>query len=148
LVQRFGQPLAFDDRDLTHVFPEPGVLAEAEPTGLGMPTARGRALIGLAAAVAGGHVALDRGADRGEVASVLLALPGIGRWTADYIAMRALGDPDVFMSSDLGVRHAMQHLGLPADPAGADAYAHRWRPWRSYAQMYLWNDLIERSNST
>jgi len=148
LVQRFGRPLGFDDPDLTHAFPEPAALAEAAPTDLGMPASRGRALVTLAAAVAGGDVALDRGADRGQVAGSLLALPGIGPWTADYIAMRALGDPDVFMSSDLGVRHAMQHLGLPTDPAGADAYAHRWRPWRSYAQMYLWNDLIERSNST
>jgi AraC family transcriptional regulator of adaptative response / DNA-3-methyladenine glycosylase II len=147
LLRRFGQPLGFDDDDLTHAFPQPGALAEADPAGLGMPASRGRALTGLATAVAQGDIALDRGADRGEVAAALLALPGIGPWTADYIAMRALGDPDVFMSSDLGVRHAMQHLGLPADPAGADTYAHRWRPWRSYAQMYLWNDLSERSNS-
>jgi AraC family transcriptional regulator of adaptative response / DNA-3-methyladenine glycosylase II len=146
LLSRFGEPLGFDDADLTHTFPEAGALAEADPTGLGMPTSRGQALTSLAIAVAGGEVVLDRGADRGEVTAALLALPGIGPWTADYIAMRALGDPDVFMSSDLGVHHAMQHLGLPADPAGADAYAHRWRPWRSYAQMYLWNDLIERSN--
>jgi AraC family transcriptional regulator of adaptative response / DNA-3-methyladenine glycosylase II len=148
LIRRFGQPLGFDDDELTHAFPEPGVLMEADPADLGMPAARGRALIGLAAAVVQGDVALDRGEDRGEVAKALLTLPGIGRWTADYIAMRALGDPDVFMPSDLGVRHAMQHHGLPADPSGAEAHAGRWRPWRSYAQMYLWNDLIERSNST
>jgi AraC family transcriptional regulator of adaptative response / DNA-3-methyladenine glycosylase II len=148
LIRRFGQPLGFDDDELTHAFPEAGVLMKADPADLGMPAARGRALIGLAAAVFQGDVALDRGEDRGEVAKALLALPGIGRWTADYIVMRALGDPDVFMPSDLGVRHAMQHHGLPADPSGAEAHAGRWRPWRSYAQMYLWNDLIERSNST
>jgi AraC family transcriptional regulator of adaptative response / DNA-3-methyladenine glycosylase II len=148
LLRRFGQPLGFGDDDLTHGFPEPGALAQADPASLGMPSSRGRALTSLATAVARGEVALDRGADRGEVTAALLELPGIGPWTADYIAMRALGDPDVFMSHDLGVHHAMQHLELPADPAGADGYAYRWRPWRSYAQMYLWNDLIERSNST
>jgi AraC family transcriptional regulator, regulatory protein of adaptative response / DNA-3-methyladenine glycosylase II len=148
LVRRFGQPLGFDDDELTHAFPNPGALVEADPTDLGMPAPRGRALTGLAAAVAAGQFSLDRGADRAEVVPALLALPGIGPWTANYIAMRALGDPDVFMSSDLGVRDAMKHLGLPADPAGADAYSQRWRPWRSYAQMYLWNDLIERSKNT
>ena len=72
--------------------------------------------------------------------SALLKLPGVGPWTAGYIAMRALGDPDVFMAGDLGVRHAMRRLGLPSDAGTATRYAQRWRPWRSYAQMHLWTD--------
>ena len=104
-----------------------------------MPRARGRALAGLAASLATGDVELDRGADRGAVRESLLALRGIGPWTADYVALRALGDPDVFMATDLGVRHALDRL--PADARDPE----RWRPWRSYAQMYLWHSLKEEA---
>ncbi len=81
-------------------------------------------------------IALDRGADRGEVRRALLALPGIGPWTADYVALRALGDPDVFLPTDIGVRDAL--TGLGQDPARAADLAEGWRPWRSYALMHLW----------
>jgi AraC family transcriptional regulator of adaptative response / DNA-3-methyladenine glycosylase II len=99
-----------------------------------MPRARGRALLGLASALADGRVALDRGADRGDVRARLVALPGIGPWTADYVAARALGDPDVFLPTDIGVRRALARLGASPDPAS-------WRPWRSYALMHLWHSL-------
>ena len=158
LVQRFGTPLrgpsghsqpagpaaAGTGEAPTHLFPTPAALAEADPASLGMPLARGRTLVALSRAVASGDVALDRSAERGEVAARLLALPGIGPWTAGYVAMRALGDPDVFLASDLGVRQAMTRLGLPSAPAAAVAHAERWRPWRSYAQMYLWTGLNDR----
>ena len=104
-----------------------------------MPRARGRALVSLSAALAGGEVALDRSADRAAVRAALLAVEGIGPWTADYIAMRARGDPDVFLPADVGVRNAFQGLGL--DPSTAAHVSESWRPWRSYAQMHLWADL-------
>ena len=108
-----------------------------------LPNAVGWALVGLAAALAGGEVALDRGPDRDEVREALLALPGVGPWTADYVAMRALAHPDVFLPTDIGVRNALAGLGV--DPAATVADSDRWRPWRSYALMHLWNTLMPES---
>jgi len=157
LVAGHGRPLpsglARPDEGLTHLFPEPVVLAGLRPDDLPMPRSRGRALTGMCAAIAAGDVPLDRGADRRDVRAALLALPGIGPWTADYVALRALGDPDVFMASDLGVRAALRGLGrleqpepLAAPGGGSEAraaavLAEGWRPWRSYAQMHLWHSL-------
>jgi AraC family transcriptional regulator of adaptative response / DNA-3-methyladenine glycosylase II len=104
-----------------------------------MPRARGRALVQLCEALAGGEIALDRSADRSEVRELLLALPGIGPWTADYVAMRALGHPDVFLPTDLAVRRL---LAERAGSAGAVPDPETWRPWRSYALMHLWNTLM------
>ncbi len=126
---------------LTHLFPAPQALAALDPADLPMPTARGRALIGLCQALADGELALDRGPDRQLTRTKLLALRGIGEWTASYIAIRALGDPDAFMPTDLGTRHALARLG--ADPSRAAELAEGWRPWRSYAQSLLWNVLLD-----
>jgi AraC family transcriptional regulator of adaptative response / DNA-3-methyladenine glycosylase II len=104
-----------------------------------MPRSRGRALIALCAALASGEIALDRGPDRDDVRRALLALPGIGPWTADYIALRALGHPDVFLPTDVGIRDALVRLGR--DPGDAARLAEAWSPWRSYAQLYLWQSL-------
>ena len=104
-----------------------------------MPRARGRALVGLCRALADGDIPLDRSADRADVRARLLALPGIGPWTADYVAMRALGDPDVFLPTDIGVRRALADRG--DDPARAGELSERWRPWRSYGLMHLWSTL-------
>jgi AraC family transcriptional regulator of adaptative response / DNA-3-methyladenine glycosylase II len=93
----------------------------------------------LCRALADGELRLDRGADRGHVRRDLLALPGIGPWTADYIALRALGHPDVFLPTDIGIRDALRRLGR--DPRDAAALAEHWRPWRSYAQLHLWQTL-------
>jgi AraC family transcriptional regulator, regulatory protein of adaptative response / DNA-3-methyladenine glycosylase II len=123
---------------LTRLFPTPESLAGAHPERLPMPRARGRALVGLAVAVATGVVVLDRTCDLADVRRSLLALQGIGPWTADYIALRALGDPDVFMGTDLGVRQGLALMGLGA--VGADV-TDRWRPWRSYALMHVWKSL-------
>ena len=117
-------------------------MASADPDLLPMPRARGRALVGLAAAVAEGRVVLDRSADRAEVRDALLDQPGIGPWTADYIALRALGDPDVFLPTDLGVRHGLERLGL--DPREAVSHSDRWRPWRSYALLHIWSADLPR----
>ncbi len=108
-----------------------------------MPRSRGRALIALCRALADGDLRLDRGADRDDVRRDLLAIPGIGPWTADYIALRALGHPDVFLPTDIGIRDALRQLGR--DPADADDLAERWRPWRSYAQLHLWQTLFHAS---
>jgi AraC family transcriptional regulator of adaptative response / DNA-3-methyladenine glycosylase II len=114
------------------LFPEPAALADADLSGLGMTTARQATVRSLAAAAASGRLALDRGADPQETAARLAELPGIGPWTSAYILMRALGDPDAFPATDLGLRRALGRLG------GSAARARRWRPWRAYAAMHLW----------
>jgi len=133
LVSSYGVPLADPVDGLTHVFPRASVLAGLDPADLPMPGARARALLGLCAALATDDVVLDRGADRDDVRRRLLALPGIGPWTADYVALRALGHPDVFLPTDLGVKHALARLGA-GDPT-------TWAPWRSYALLHLWHSL-------
>ncbi|MFI9309698.1 AlkA N-terminal domain-containing protein [Streptomyces triculaminicus] len=139
LVAAYGKPLAAPDGTLTHVFPEPATLADAALDELGMPDARRRTLRTLGRALADGTVRLDAGADREAAERALLGLPGIGPWTAGYIRMRALGDPDVFLQGDAGVRHGLAALG--AGPADAEA----WRPWRSYAVHHLWTAATDRT---
>ncbi|ABL82803.1 MULTISPECIES: AlkA N-terminal domain-containing protein [unclassified Nocardioides] len=143
LVAQHGRPVTRPDGTLTHLFPDPDVLAGLAPEELPMPRSRGRALIALCHAVASGDIALDRGPDRGDVRRALLAIPGIGPWTADYIALRALGDPDVFLPTDVGIRNAL--TGLGRDPSTAADLARRWSPWRSYAQVYLWQTLSKEN---
>jgi len=154
LVAAYGKPLSRPDGPLTHVFPEAGTLAAADPAALPMPRSRALALTGLASALASGELVLDPGAERDRAEAVLLALPGIGPWTASYIRMRALSDPDAFLPSDVGVLDALARLG--AVPAGtgpaargraaraAAALAENWRPWRSYAVHHLWAYLEEK----
>jgi len=128
---------------LTHVFPDAASIAALDPAVLPMPLSRARAVVTLAAALAAGDISLDPGADRDEVSARLLALPGIGPWTAGYIRMRALSDPDVFLPGDVGVLRALAPLagGGPGTPAAALALAEDWRPWRSYAVHHLWATL-------
>lgn len=157
LVSEYGEPLAgaappgtssageealAGGGALTRLFPTASALAAVDPGTLPMPTARANALVGVAAAVAGGEVVLDRSADRGDVRAALLRLPGVGPWTTDYIALRALGDPDVFLPTDLGIKQGMRKLGLHGDPARV---AQRWRPWRSYALEHVWRAGIDES---
>ena len=132
--------------ELTHLFPDAAALAALDPEDLPMPRARGRALIGLCRALASGELALDRGPDRQQTRERLLALPGIGDWTASYLAIRALGDPDAFMPTDLGTRQALARLGR--DPRQAAALAENWRPWRSYAQTLLWQFILPDPEGT
>ncbi|WP_181769129.1 AlkA N-terminal domain-containing protein [Streptomyces albidus (ex Kaewkla and Franco 2022)] len=133
LVASYGKPLAAPDGGLTHLFPDAGTLATAPLGELGMPERRRATIRTVAAALADGTVQLDAGANRDEASQALLALPGIGPWSAGYMRMRALGDPDVFLSGDVGVR---QGLALSGGDAGRAA---SWRPWRSYALHHLWN---------
>jgi AraC family transcriptional regulator, regulatory protein of adaptative response / DNA-3-methyladenine glycosylase II len=102
-----------------------------------MPRSRALALVTLARALAGGPLVLERGADSAAARRTLLALPGVGPWTASYVVMRALGDPDVLLATDLGVRHALAALGA------RDESGERWRPWRSYATHHLWASLAQ-----
>ena len=139
LVEQHGRPVAHPVDGLTHLFPDAATLSALDPDDLPMPRARGRALVALCEALASGGLALDRGPDRNDVRRALLEIPGIGPWTADYIALRALGHPDVFLPTDVGIRDALAHLGH--DPSRAADLAEGWRPWRSYAQLYLWQTL-------
>jgi AraC family transcriptional regulator of adaptative response / DNA-3-methyladenine glycosylase II len=141
LAQAHGRPLVAAVGSLTHAFPTADVLAAIDPRELPMPASRQRALVGLCAALAGGDVVIDPGADRAELEAQLLSLPGIGPWTAGYIAMRGLGDPDAFLPTDLGIRRALEGLGGDGSPRAAAALAERWRPWRSYALHHLWGSL-------
>jgi AraC family transcriptional regulator, regulatory protein of adaptative response / DNA-3-methyladenine glycosylase II len=138
LVTEWGSPLDQPDRSLTHVFPPPDVLAEADLARIGLPRARQRTLRELAARLASGRLVLDGGADRLAARRELLAIPGVGDWTASYVSLRALGDPDAFPAADVGLRRGARVLGLPAEPAELAARAERWRPWRSYGAHYLW----------
>ncbi|MDA8309051.1 MAG: helix-turn-helix domain-containing protein [Actinomycetota bacterium] len=123
---------------ITRVFPSPAALLHAPDTALSMPATRRDALRSLARAVCDDGLSLEPGADPQEVTCRLQALRGIGPWTVSYVRLRALGDPDVFMAGDLGVRRALAHLGAPFAPPASLARAARWRPWRSYASMHLW----------
>jgi AraC family transcriptional regulator of adaptative response / DNA-3-methyladenine glycosylase II len=140
LVTALGKPLTAASGSLTHLFPTADAVAAVAPEELPVPSSRGRALLALAGAVADGDVRLDPGAERDEVRRALLALPGIGPWTADYVLIRALGDPDTLLPGDLGVRTALARLGV-GTPAAALVAAQRWRPWRSYAVAHLWRSL-------
>ena len=148
LTAEYGKPLAAPSGSLTHLFPDAATIAAANPEALPMPRARARSLIGLAAELASGEISLHPGADRAAETARLLALPGIGPWTASYIRMRALSDPDAFLPADVGVLRALKRLGTPGGavgPAGAVALADSWRPWRSYAVHHLWAILEQQT---
>jgi AraC family transcriptional regulator of adaptative response / DNA-3-methyladenine glycosylase II len=121
------------------MFPAPEEVAMAPDEAFGMPAARRQTIRALATAIAEGTLRLDPGADRNEAAARLVAIAGIGPWTAQYVALRALGDPDVLMVSDLGVRRGARALDLPVDPLALQHHAQQhWAPWRSYATIRLW----------
>ena len=141
IVAACGEPLPVADGSLTHAFPTPAALAEIDPDVLAMPQSRRRTVLALAAALASGALDLDRGSSRSEARAGLRSIVGIGPWTIAYIEMRALGDPDAFLSSDLGVRHAVEALGLPGDPTSVERRSQPWRPWRAYATQHLWASL-------
>ncbi|MCO1618843.1 AlkA N-terminal domain-containing protein [Micromonospora tulbaghiae] len=129
---------ADDPADGLVAFPGPAEVLAAPDTAFRMPAARRETLRALARAVAGGELDLEPGGDREETVRLLTAVPGVGPWTTGYLAMRALGDPDVALTTDLGVRRGAAALGLSDDPKTLSAYADRWRPWRSYATIRLW----------
>ncbi|WP_327720437.1 AlkA N-terminal domain-containing protein [Streptomyces sp. NBC_00490] len=138
LVTAHGEPLDDPEGGLTHLFPSPQALAALDPESLAMPRTRRATFTTLVAQLADGSLNLGVEGDWAETRARLLALPGFGPWTVDVIAMRALGDPDAFLPTDLGIRKAAQELGLPSTPAALTARAAAWRPWRAYAVQYLW----------
>jgi AraC family transcriptional regulator, regulatory protein of adaptative response / DNA-3-methyladenine glycosylase II len=133
LVAAYGEELPVAAGGLTHLFPTVQSIAESPLEDLGMPESRRETLRTISTALADGAVILDPGAERDETEQALLALKGIGPWTAGYIRMRALGDPDVFLTGDAALRNALSGAGAEAGDAEG------WRPWRSYAMHYLWN---------
>jgi AraC family transcriptional regulator, regulatory protein of adaptative response / DNA-3-methyladenine glycosylase II len=138
LVEAYGSPIGDANGGLTHTFPSVEQLADIDPTHLAFPKSRQRTVVALVESLAGGDVTLDPGCDWNRARAQLLALPGIGPWTAEMIAMRGLGDPDAFPATDLGVLVAAKHLGLGTALA---EHAARWRPWRAYATQHLWTSL-------
>ncbi len=144
LVAALGEPLSAVPTEegaagLTHAFPTATEVATADLGALGLTTARRRALQALAAEVAEGRLSLDPGADRAQTRTRLLALPGIGPWTAEYVALRALADPDAWPGTDLVLRRRVAARG--ADP-------DRWRPWRGYGAVHLWADAATADPTT
>ena len=140
LVAAYGKPLPVPSGTLTHCFPDVATLAGADPAMLArdvlhVPRSRASTLVSLATALAAGDVVLHPGADRDRETARLLALPGIGPWTAGYVRMRALSDPDAFLATDAGVIRALKQLGHPGVCAEGPG---SWRPWRSYAVHHLW----------
>ncbi|WP_375000260.1 AlkA N-terminal domain-containing protein [Aeromicrobium sp. CTD01-1L150] len=136
LVAEHGAPVSLGlaaEHGLTHTFPAPEALAAIDPETIAMPRARGRTLARLAHELATGGLELHDGVDRDAATAALLDLPGIGPWTAGYVRMRGLGDPDVLLDTDLVLRRALQARGI--ETSATDS----WSPWRSYAGMHLWH---------
>ncbi|UYK39361.1 AlkA N-terminal domain-containing protein [Microbacterium terricola] len=122
----------------TRLFPTMSAIAERGHEVLRGPAARIRAITGAAAALADGSLTLTSGDDGVEQRAALLQMPGIGPWTADYVRMRVLGDPDVTLPGDVAVRAGAAAAGIPAEPRSFDAWAARTAPWRSYLTAHLW----------
>jgi AraC family transcriptional regulator of adaptative response / DNA-3-methyladenine glycosylase II len=138
LVATFGRPLETDMPGLTHLFPQPETLADADLARIGLPGARARTIRALARSIARGELELDASLGLEDFVDRLCAVPGLGPWTAHYIAMRALGEPDAFPASDLGLRRAVATDGRPLDSVALADLAEAWRPWRAYAALLLW----------
>jgi len=140
LAARFGRPLPGAAQDgPALLFPSPADLADAPIEEAGVIRSRAAAIRAVAAALADRTLALDAGTDPGQARAALLAVPGIGPWTAAYIAMRALGDPDAFPLADAGLRRGFALAGGRGGAAGLAAAAEGWRPWRAYAALHLWH---------
>jgi AraC family transcriptional regulator, regulatory protein of adaptative response / DNA-3-methyladenine glycosylase II len=148
VVQRSGTPLSAARDALTHLFPTPEALARADLSGLGLTTGRAQALKSLAEACASGACELKPGVSLEESVARLVTLPGIGEWTAHYVALRALGEPDAFPAADLGLRKVAGG-GVPLAPRALEGMAEAWRPWRGYAALLLWTEpMLEQASSS
>ena len=134
LVRAFGRELSTPN-GLTHLFPQPEVLADADLASIGLPAKRAEAIRSLARAVCSGEIDFNTVTDSNAFVAQLTQLPGIGPWTTQYVAMRALGEPDAFPAGDIRLQEA---LGM-SSPAALEARAEKWRPWRAYAALYLWS---------
>lgn len=140
LAHQFGKPVC-GPKLLTHLFPEPAVLAYAQLGSIGLTTTRAQTIRSLARTVCDGKISFTGIVDPERFVEQLCAIPGIGQWTAQYVCLRALGQPDAFPSTDLGLLRAMNL----SNPKELERRAEAWRPWRAYAAMYLWRSAVEKS---
>jgi AraC family transcriptional regulator of adaptative response / DNA-3-methyladenine glycosylase II len=138
LAQAFGESLAGADGELDRLFPRPEALVDADLSSVGLTRARAASIRGLAAAYLDGLPALTGSLPLDVAVAQLCTLPGIGEWTAQYIAMRGLREPDAFPAGDLGLRRTLAGGARLATPAAVLTRAEAWRPWRAYAALHLW----------
>jgi AraC family transcriptional regulator, regulatory protein of adaptative response / DNA-3-methyladenine glycosylase II len=139
LVAGYGERLAEPTGDLTHVFPKPQSLAAADLTSLGMPRSRAATLSAVATAAIADPPLFDATSSLEDAVRRLRSIPGVGEWTAQYIALRQLREPDAFPAADLGLKRAMaSHEGRGASSSELLDRANGWRPWRAYAAQHLW----------
>lgn len=143
IVAEYGRPIPGDGGNLVRLFPRPEVLAEADIAKLGMPGKRADAIRTIARAVAEGEIVFDPGMALADFEAMLVAMPGIGPWTAQYMAMRVLREPDAFPASDLGILMALEENGERPKPRAVSERAEAWRPWRAYAARLLWASLAD-----
>lgn len=139
LAEKFGEPLETGLAELSHTFPNAETISRLEPDEisiLGMPRARGKTIVALAQS----NLKLEPNGDPQPIIEELKSIPGIGEWTAQYIAMRALSYPDAFPLGDVGIRDALSVKTAPEMLAAAEC----WRPWRAYAVIHLWNSLEQK----
>ena len=146
LVQRWGREVDLAPQ-LSRIFPRPEVLAQADIAAIGLPRARGETIRALAVASARGDLVLDAARGLDDAVARLRAVPGLGDWTAHYIAMRAFNEADAFPASDLGIRRALGNGSGPMPVREVERVAEEWRPWRAYATMHLWNGEAQRQES-
>ena len=137
IVAKSGAPCPANDEGLTHFFPSARILSGADLSGLGLTGGRIATLAALAKATASGKVDFTPSESLEASIAALTALPGIGEWTAHYVALRAIGEPDAFPASDLGLRKAAGN-GVPVSAKELEAMSEAWRPWRGYAALALW----------
>ena len=150
LVAAYGAPLPenLSSEGVTHVFPTPQQMARADFAALGMPRSRAAALTGMTDAVAADPLIFGPKRTLEEAITALKQLPGIGEWTAQYIAMRELREPDAFPAADIGLMRALaDETGKRPTPAELSARAEAWRPWRAYAALHLWSSEAQPSTA-
>jgi AraC family transcriptional regulator of adaptative response / DNA-3-methyladenine glycosylase II len=138
LALMLGEPLADDVGTLRVAFPRPEAVAAASLAGLGVPASRSATLVAVARAICEGSLDLSPGTDGEAARAALLAIRGVGPWTADYVALRGLGDADAFLPSDLVIRQVLAEGEALPSPAAVERQSQRWRPWRAYAVVHLW----------
>jgi AraC family transcriptional regulator of adaptative response / DNA-3-methyladenine glycosylase II len=145
IAEHYGQRLDPPSRSLTTAFPGPASLVGSDIERLGIPHRRAAAIRQLAEDVSSGRLELERGKRLAETYQHLLSIPGIGPWTATYIALRALGDSDAIGTSDLGLRQALGTTRNPATPTVVKKAALSWKPYRGYATLHIWTQLLLQS---
>jgi AraC family transcriptional regulator of adaptative response / DNA-3-methyladenine glycosylase II len=143
LAARYGTPLPSPRSSLRTSFPSPDLLVEAEVEGLGVTRSRAEAIRHVAGLVTSGELELVRGKRLSATYEQLLTIKGIGPWTASYVTLRALGDPDALVAGDLGVRQVLGSRAAPLSTAAVTRAAESWRPYRGYATVHIWTTLLK-----